>query len=88
MRMGGRRAFPILVRLFPFSFTTPSLSTLSISTVVPSILRWRPSRVFACESGRAVEGRLVYNGRPPTKSLQERTSVGMPSFLGSFSLMH
>jgi hypothetical protein len=23
--MGGRRAFPILVRLFPFSFTTPFL---------------------------------------------------------------
>jgi hypothetical protein len=31
---------------------------------------------------------FIYNGRPPTKSLHDLTSLGMPSFLGSFSLMH
>jgi hypothetical protein len=30
----------------------------------------------------------VYNGRPPMKSLHGLTSLGIPSLLGSFSLMH
>lgn len=32
--------------------------------------------------------KCVYRARPPTKSAQGRTSEGMPSGLGSFSLMH
>jgi hypothetical protein len=31
---------------------------------------------------------LIYNGLPPIKSDQARTSEGIPSLRGSFSLMH
>lgn len=41
-----------------------------------------------CYVCKALTCSPAYNGLPPMKSLHRRTSDGMPSFFGNFSLMH
>jgi len=73
------------------SFLPSCLFTISqIPSPITGCIFFPPPLLGPCNSDLPCKAHCLslYNGRPPTKSLHDLTSLGIPSFLGSFSLMH